>query len=284
MASSKARTPTYHVTPHFNIAAAGGALTLGTVVKDLLELAPLNRGPNHEPVPENEIYPPTLQTGFHATREQLRSGKFGVWAQALWMSGIGSHINISGEQNDEEMFSCDSIETTYFDPTDEWVAKCLDAKPVKDYMEGSWHRREVYIITGLKVAKNFTYGSAASPKANAEVGLRVNVPQAPVAGEIKGDINNEKIQTLGFQSTDIVVGCRVNKCQYKRKHRFFGELKLDDRLYTRGAQTLSLKMELVKEPDLPKIELIMKSPLDQQEGEEQTGPTQECRSRDKALA
>ncbi|OTA54028.1 hypothetical protein K449DRAFT_389560 [Hypoxylon sp. EC38] len=174
MASSTARTPTYHVTPHFNIAAAGGALTLGTVVKDLLELAPLNKeDDDREPIPKKDIYPPTRQEGFQATRKQLQSGELGFWAK------VAGQIGISG------------------------------------------------------------FGSAMSPKFSAQAGLSVNVPQALVAGEIKGDIKEERIQTLGFQSTDIVVGFRVKKCRYKKKHLFFGELKLNNELYIRGAQSLS---------------------------------------------
>ncbi|KAJ2989197.1 hypothetical protein NUW58_g3595 [Xylaria curta] len=131
MASSKPRIFTYHIAPHFNIAATDGALRLGTVVKDLLELAPLNKGEaNYEPVPDDEIYTPTLQTGFHATRTQLLSG------------------NAGGEWINKETFSCDGVMTTYFDPTGEWVAKCLAAKPINDYIVGSGYKKEVYIVTG----------------------------------------------------------------------------------------------------------------------------------------
>ncbi|OTA93909.1 hypothetical protein M434DRAFT_30415 [Hypoxylon sp. CO27-5] len=227
MASSTARTPTYHVTPHFNIAAAGGALTLGTVVKDLLELAPLNKEDDDR--------------------------ELGFWAKVAGQIGISGYINLSGEQNNEETFSCDNIETIYFDPTDEWVAKCLDKKPVRDYMESSWYGREVYIIKGLKVAKSFTFGSAAL-----------------VAGEIKGDIK-EKIQTLDFQSTDIVVGFRVKKCRYKKKHLFFGELKLDNELYIRGAQSLSLEPPPREPVEREPIQVI-KVHLAQQGAEEKARP------------
>lgn len=60
MASSKPRIPTYHVVPHFNIAATGGALQLGTVVKDLVELVPLNRREaDFVPVPAEDVYSST---------------------------------------------------------------------------------------------------------------------------------------------------------------------------------------------------------------------------------
>lgn len=58
-----------------NIAAAGGSLRLGTVVTDLLELVPLNKNEDdYEPVPDDEIYVPTIQTCFYATRQQILSG------------------------------------------------------------------------------------------------------------------------------------------------------------------------------------------------------------------
>ncbi|KAL7948568.1 hypothetical protein V8C42DRAFT_314861 [Trichoderma barbatum] len=277
MASSKPRIPTYHVAPHFNIAATNGALRLGTVVKDLLELAPLNKKEgDYEPVPDDEIYTPTPQTGFHATRKQLLSGKFGVWAEAMGLSGVGGHASAGGEQSNEETFSCDSVVTTYFDPTDEWVSKCLAAKPVDDYIVGSGYGKEVYIVTGLKVATNLTFGCEAAQKVNADGKLGFNVSKAPVRGGVEGDINKEKSQTLGFRSTDIVVGFRVNKYRYKKKSLFSKGRKLEDKMFIKGAEMLDNKAGPVKKLDQFEEVPIEEEVLAQQEAQTQEGPVEEC--------
>lgn len=242
MASSKPRIPTYHVAPHFNIAADGGALRLGTVVRDLLELVPLNKkDADFVPVPAEDIYPPTRQTGFRATRSQLLSGRFGIWAEALGMGGLRGHASAGGERNSEETLSCDSVVTTYFDPTDEWVAKCLAAKPVDDYIVGSAYAAGVYIVTGLKVAMSLSFGGEATKSGDADVKVGVSVPQAPVGAGAEGNVKAEKTQAIGFKSSDIVVGFRVKKYRYKKKSLFNRERKLDGQHFIRGAEMLDDK-------------------------------------------
>lgn len=277
MASSKPRTFTYHVAPHFNIAATGGALRLGTVVKDPLELAPLNKNDaDYVPVPKDEIYTPTPQTGFQTTRKQLLSGEFGVWAEALGLRGVGGHAHTGGGRSNEESVSCDSILTTYFDPTDEWVSKCLAAKPIDDYIVGSGYKREVYIITGLKVAKNLTFGSEAAQNASAKAKAGANVPQVQVVGGIEVAVNAERGQTLGFRSSDIVVGFRVSKYRYKKKSLFGKERKREGELFIKGAEMLDDKVGPAKKLDRFEEVPMEEEASAQREAEGQKCPVDEC--------
>jgi hypothetical protein len=242
MASSKSRTFTFHVAPHFNIAADGGALRLGTVVTDLLDLAPLNRNEaDYKPVSDADVYPPTSQVGFAATRTQLLSGDFGIWTKALGRGGVGGSVNSHGERHREETFSCDNIVTTYFDPTADWVNKCLSAKPVNDYIVGSGYKKEVYIITGLKVATNLTFGNEAVRKINGKAEAEAKGPQALVTVGIAANAGHEKSQMFKFQSTDIVVGFRVKGYRYKKKSLFGKERKLEGRPFNKGAEMLGDK-------------------------------------------
>ncbi|KAK4443847.1 hypothetical protein QBC34DRAFT_416456 [Podospora aff. communis PSN243] len=275
MASSKPRIYTYHVAPHFNIAANNGALQLGTVVKDLVELAPLNKKAA-EPVPDDEIYTSTPQTGFHATRSQLKSGKFGIWAEALGLKGLGGHGSAGAERSNAETFSCDSIVTTYFDPTDEWVSKCLDVKPVRDFIVASGYKKEVYVVTGLKVATNLTFESEGAQSAEAEAKVEASVPQAPVGVGVEGSVNAKKDQTLGFQSTDIVVGFRVKKYRYKKKSLFGNERTLDGKLVTKGAEMLDGTARQLKNLDGFEEVPIEEEVRAQKDAEEQEGPLTEC--------
>ncbi|KAI1317241.1 hypothetical protein F5Y16DRAFT_153505 [Xylariaceae sp. FL0255] len=277
MASSKTRIFTYHVAPHFNIAASNGALRLGTVVKDLLELAPLNKKEaDYELVPADEVYFPTPQTGFSATRKQLLSGKFGLWAKTLGLSGIGGNADVSGGWSNRETFSCDSVVTTYFDPTDEWVAKCLAAKPVDDYIVGSGYKKEVYVVTGLKVARNITFGSEAAQNADADAKVGAEVPQALVEIGVEGNVHAGKSQVLGFQSTDVVVGFRVRKYRYKKKSLFGRQRKLEGKLYIDGAEMLDDKAAPVRKLDQFEEVPIEEELLAQKEAEKQEGPVGEC--------
>ncbi|EFY87264.1 hypothetical protein MAC_06712 [Metarhizium acridum CQMa 102] len=96
--------------------------------------------------------------------------------RSLGLRCVGGVASVGGESSNEETFSCDSILTTYFDPTDDWVSKCLASMPVHDYTVGSACTKEVYIITGLKVATNLHFGSEAVRKADADTRVGVNMP------------------------------------------------------------------------------------------------------------
>ncbi|KAK1237848.1 hypothetical protein MKX08_002427, partial [Trichoderma sp. CBMAI-0020] len=275
--SISSRIPTYHVAPHFNIAATGGALRLGTVVKDFVEFAPLNKSETeYEPVPDSEVYTPNPEKGFHATRQQLIAGKFGVWAEALGLSGVGGHASVAGERSNKETFSCGDIVTTYFDPTDEWVVKCLAAKAVQDYIVGSGYRKPVFIITGLKVATNLVFGSEAMQTANTDTKIGVSMPHAPVTVGIEGSMNAEKNQSLGFQSSDIVVGFRVRKYQYKRKSPFSRERKLVGELFTKGAEMFDDMVRPTKCLDEFEEVDIEEETVAQREAEKQNSSLEEC--------
>ncbi|KAH8744346.1 hypothetical protein F5882DRAFT_423609 [Hyaloscypha sp. PMI_1271] len=230
MGTSKQRVPTYHVVPHFNFAAKGGALQLGSVYKDLLELAPMNKKAEHRiVVPEDDIYPPTTQDGFDATRSKLLTGDFGVWAKALGLSGVGGSASAGGEKSVYESVSCTSVVTCYFDPDDDYVSKCLAAKPISDYMIGSGKKRApVYLLTGLKVAKKLKFHTEESRKAHAKLEASGTVPQAPV--EIGGNTNmaNENAKALNFETNDVVVGFRVAKYRLP-KPSLFGKKKDKDK-------------------------------------------------------
>ncbi|KAI9684272.1 MAG: hypothetical protein M1822_005745 [Bathelium mastoideum] len=278
MASSKLRTPTYHVSPHFNITATGGPLQLGIVVQDLFELVPLNRKEvDRIPIPDEEIYRPSIQTGFHATRSQLLSGQFGVWAKVLGLNGIGGNVSGRGEHSNNETFQCDSVVTTYFDPTDEWVAKCLAVKSVDDYIVGSGYKKEVYLITGLKVAKNLSFDNEVVRKPKAEGKVEASAPQVPLGVGVEGNATKEKSQTLGFQSDDIVVGFRVRKYRYKKKSLSSKERKLEGVPFVKGAEMLDDKIE----PSQNRLDRFEEVPINEEvsvrdEVEKQEGYVEEC--------
>ncbi|EHK48573.1 hypothetical protein TRIATDRAFT_93597 [Trichoderma atroviride IMI 206040] len=182
----------------------------------------------------------------------------------------------NSERSNKETFSCDNIVTTYFDSTGEWVAKCLAAKTVQEYIIGSGYRKPVFIITGLKVATNLEFGSEATQNANADTKVGVNVPQAPVTVGIEGAMNMEKNQFLGFQSSDIVVGFRVKKYQYKRESLFSRERKLVGEIFTKGAEMLDDTARPSRSLDEFEEIAIEEEIVAQREAEKQSSSLVEC--------
>jgi hypothetical protein len=224
------------------------------VYKDLLEMAPMNKKPEHRAaVPDDEIYPPTTQDGFDVTRSKLLTGDFGVWAKALGLSGVGGGAGAGAEKSAYESVSCTSVVTFYFDPDDDYVSRCLAAKPIKDYMTGSGkNRAPVFLLTGLKVAKKLKFHTEESRRAHAELEASGSAPQATVELGANANLASEKAKALSFETGDIVVGFRVAKYQLE-KPSLFGKKKDEEkkpvgRLYIEGAEMLDDQEGEKKEP------------------------------------
>jgi len=206
--------PTYHVVPRFDIAAEDGPLTLGTIVDDLKLLVPLNRGQH----PIAKPYKPTTQIGFSETRAKIIGGGFMVWARALVEQGIGVSASISGSNNVAETISCASVVTTYFDPSRQYVDECLQAQPIQEYLEGSDSRSaDIYMITGLKVAKDLKFSGSAATNAQSELKAGVQLPQVPAVMGQGGTLGKNVHQAVKFGADDIVVGFRVSQYRVRRR-------------------------------------------------------------------
>jgi hypothetical protein len=213
MASTRRPPPTYHVVPRFDIAAKGGALELGTVVDSLLMLRPLNPG-EIVPIPENLRYAPVPHAGFTETRSRLREGHCGIWAKALAFQGVSA--DASAQHESQTTVACEAIVTTYFDPDAAYVARSLAVRGVSDYFIGSGYEDDVYLITGLKVAKKLRYDSTTSTQlaADASVATRTASKGIQLGAQAGSSGNNEN--TVAFEADDIVVGFRVRRYAYVR--------------------------------------------------------------------
>ncbi|KAK2772559.1 hypothetical protein CKAH01_13939 [Colletotrichum kahawae] len=213
MVASTEPPATYHVVPRFDIAAKGGALELGTVVDGLLSLRPLNRE-QIIPIRPGLRYPPVTHVGFAETRSRLREGHGGIWAKALVFQGAGASADGSVQNESQSSVTCDALVTTYFDPDPDYVAQSLAVKRVDQYFVGSGYEEDVYLITGLKVAKKLRYASttSAAKAGNAEVGVQEPNTGTQVGAGAGGTANDG--HSIEFEVDDIVVGFRVSRYAY----------------------------------------------------------------------
>jgi len=211
MASTRRTPPTYHVVPRFDIAAKGGALELGTVVDSLLMLRPLNRG-EIVPIPENLRYAPVPHAGFTGTRSRLREGHCGIWAKALAFQGVSANVSVQHEG--EVTVACEAIVTAYFDPDAAYVARTLAVRGVSDHFIGSGYEDDVYLITGLKVARKLRYGSTTSTQLAADASMATAAPSKGIQLGAQAGSSANNGNTVDFEADDIVVGFRVRRYAY----------------------------------------------------------------------
>lgn len=214
MAPSADLRPTYHVVPRFDIAAKGGVLELGTVVDSLSRLRPLNRG-QVVPLPENLRYQPVTHNSFTETWSRLREGHGGIWAKAfILQSGIGASAAASHDL--QPTMTCDALVTTYFDPDKEYVGTSLAAAGVKDYFIGSGYKGDVYMITGLKVAKKLRYGSTSSTQRLVLAEMAVQEPNSDTQLGFHAGATANDGHSTEFEAEDLVVGFRASRYAYVR--------------------------------------------------------------------
>jgi hypothetical protein len=183
----------YFIAPDFDC-PPNTAILLGHILTDpSLPYESLNTDSLSPPLPSVTLT--TTKTGFSATRSQLNSGKFGIWAHILdGADGGGVGHNFDNSQDIE--FEIDEIETSFIKPagneTKEYMRTCVAGEDVQQFFEGSRFRKSVYMIVGLKIAKGIrmSKGSERSRKTIAKLmvdgtagGIPLKVgPQAEVKG------------------------------------------------------------------------------------------------------
>lgn len=248
------RPPTYHVVPRFDIAAEGGALQLGTVVDSLSMLRPLNRG-KVVPISENLRYKPVTYNSFTGTWSRLREGHGSIWAKAFMLQG---GISASASDDLQPTVTCDALITAYFDPDEGYVARSLASPGVDAYLNGSNYKEDVYLITGLKVAKKLRYGSTSSTQRQFHMELAVKEPKSGSELEATAGHTANDGHTVNFEADDIVVGFRVRRYAYVRSSlniRRKKKLQGDD--YLEGAQMHGENGEETSSGDSPYKELLI---------------------------
>lgn len=212
--------PTYHVVPRFDIAAKGGPLELGTVVNSLSKLRPLNRGAI-VPIPPSLSYEPVKHHGVTEKWSHLRQGHGNIWARAFAQQALGGGAEAAAEDETQRTVKCDELVTLYFDPNDDYVARSLATRGVDEYFIGSGYKHDVYMITGLKVARNLRLDSTTSQKRQINMDVTAREPNSGSGLGAEAGFETSDQHTSEFEVHDIVVGFRVRRYAYVAASRNF---------------------------------------------------------------
>lgn len=204
--------------PRFDIPAQRGPLALGTVISDLEHLTPLNIR-NRIQVPENLVYNPVVQTNVQDTLLKARTSNFKAWLQARGLPVEGS-VSVGGSKEVENDMSCESIVATYFDPDHAYVKDCLAVKPIQDWLDNTNSSANLYLVTGLKVAKKLKFNNSSTAEHRVKGEIQVSEPYTNVVDAGAGiDVSGTDQKKLGFEVDDIVIGTRFYRVKCVK--RFF---------------------------------------------------------------
>ena len=208
--------PTYHLAPDLSIPPPPkGPLHLGTVVTDLNELIPLNYR-SRIAITEDEVFSDT-KVGFTSTFAKLRSSEWGVWAKIFGVEGFGGKLNWLHSRRNDETISVDRLETTFFNPSVDYMTQVLAVPNIKAYVESTQKKAPVFMVTGIKVAIGATLSKSKTEGDEANAGFgAVKIALATDLGP-KAGIKNVTTMGAGFEgSTSFVLGIRVRKIYWKR--------------------------------------------------------------------
>ncbi|KAF6838215.1 hypothetical protein CPLU01_02576 [Colletotrichum plurivorum] len=166
-----------------------GPIKLGNVIPSVKK--------PHRPLscvsPEDSALLKTEKKTVQYTKEKLRSGRFSILTKFLSIFGFGVDVGAEIDNNDEEMFTFDTVETTEFVPTADYVESAVESANVRRFLQTSRYRKPVYIITGVKIV----------------TGAKANTTKSRGPG-IEGKVG-KKVGTSWEGSSDFVFAYRVSK-------------------------------------------------------------------------
>ncbi|KAH6714762.1 hypothetical protein BKA61DRAFT_605795 [Leptodontidium sp. MPI-SDFR-AT-0119] len=211
--------PKYHIAPNFSIppVEAGGTLELGSIIGSIASAdeEPLNLD-CHVRIPPAKLFC-SHQQAFTAMQSRLTSGDYGVWAKLVGLNGVGGELSWAPERSAEDVYHFRSIDTIYFNPSQEYMKESMGQPDVKDHVVGS-DFEPVFMVTGLKMARGPSVKMSKGRKAKVKVEVGLQQPGG-VPLEVGPKFNSEKEvrQEMGFEdSTDFIIGIRVKKLMYKK--------------------------------------------------------------------
>jgi hypothetical protein len=209
---------TYILAPNFDIPAEGpNAMTLGHIISDPTtpDIA-LNKS-TVAPFPA-DVFPTSIsKPGWTGTICQIRSKKFGIWARFLESIGLGGEI--SSSRNTDSYFEFESLETKYFNPTDDYVKESMKSEGVHRFIKAGRYKKPVYMITGLKIARGASaLGSETSSHGGSgKFGFDGTATGIPVTVGPEVELSSAKTNAVSFTgATGFAFAIRLQEISYTK--------------------------------------------------------------------
>ncbi|KAI0850771.1 hypothetical protein F5Y00DRAFT_260221 [Daldinia vernicosa] len=196
------------------------------------------------------------------SREKLNSGQFSIVTKFLSFLGVGVDVGVGWDASEGEAFSFDRIETTQFFPSKDYLQRCIEAEPVRRYLDKSRYRKPVYIITGIKTVTGAKAKSFKSRGIGGSLGTEVDGTvwsggTVPISSGPTIDVNHGRNTDMSWEgSSDFVFAFRVRKVLVEKKTGVVGK----DEDYRRGAMlergrnTLEVPVLSILESEDPDLE------------------------------
>jgi len=208
-------TKTYFLPADFD-SPPDGPIRLGNVIaKPLDPLYTLNKNTPVAPL-DSQAYA-TPKNSFKATRGKMRSGEAGVWAQIL--ESIDFKIQTKYERSAEDTYIVDTIDTSFFVPSIEYLQQSVAPQGVAHHLKASrWRNPEIFVITGIKVAKGakIVLGKKKSAGGSLSGGLDGKAAALPVTAGALAAAEAATDESTEFSGDNFVLAYQLRKIVCKK--------------------------------------------------------------------
>ncbi|VUC27264.1 unnamed protein product [Clonostachys rosea] len=215
----KWQKPEYHLAPTYDESPPPkGPFALGMILKEIKYYHRVDEDGPPVPIPESKIY----SNNRLDTEEIINTSRsFGAQVVAkIFDSDVGGNVNHEAHKADSVYIKMQKLETTYFNPSEDYIQKCLELPYIATYLKLTKYKKPIYLITGLKVVWGGTrtnnYGRGSGGGAGA--GLMLG-PEA-LDLELKVEANRAKAAGSAGDTKvpyDFVLGIRLQKLCHKKQ-------------------------------------------------------------------
>lgn len=207
------KTATYIPAPNWDIPADSNLVVLGRLIKD-----PKNP---ESPVARMDVKVPAKvyegqKIGWHTVYDQTKNGKIGIWAKCMQV--VGGGMSFSQMQSNIESLEFGQLETRYFVPDDVYIGQAVLHPGVQAYLTVTNHRKPIYLITGIKIARNPKAKTQLSTSSETSIELKADATSfgGPVEVGPETSLGRNQIMMTGFSgSTDYIFAYRLTKIRVK---------------------------------------------------------------------
>ncbi|EHA52308.1 hypothetical protein MGG_05802 [Pyricularia oryzae 70-15] len=204
------------------------------------------------PLPTAEEVFTMNKTDVEFSTEKLNGGHLTILTKFLSIFGLGVDTGVQWDRRGEDFFKFERLETVQFVPRAEYIQSCIEADPVRTYLEMSCYRKPVYVVTGIKTVYGAMGKTMVSRSYGGMVGVELDGTMmsgglAPLGGgpEIGGQ-REDKRWTAWHGSDDFVLAFKVRKVYVDRRT---GKVNKNDD-YTKGAMLGSDDPKAASVPDI----------------------------------
>ncbi|OCK98933.1 uncharacterized protein K441DRAFT_653304 [Cenococcum geophilum 1.58] len=194
----------------------GGYLTLGRILKSYDPGDILNPGLLPKVASKIDSVPKKVVTEAFVSGQSVMVGLF---VKFLEVTGLGGEAGFGFGKSDAVKYNIEKLETHHFIPEADFVKECLKSPDVQDYITGGWIKKNIYMISGVKIAIGAQMERIDSSQQDVHLrgGVNTSATCVPIDLGLAGTASSSSQQIRSFRdSAGFVYAFRLRQVYYSK--------------------------------------------------------------------